>query len=149
MQKFFPRESLTLPFEPFRFWLRIRRDIHNRKRLPDSPSRGRGVDKIAYRYNILQNANNIRDNNTELKQALLATTGRQRSRYFFPILELLSDSDTPTRGVGVSPTYQVGESPTHRRKDFSFKNSLVESGSRFLITNIFANTKPKSEGLER
>ncbi len=30
--KSLPHESLTLPFEPFRFWLRIRGDIHNRIR---------------------------------------------------------------------------------------------------------------------
>ncbi len=85
------------------------------KRLPDSPSRG--VDKIAYRYNILQNAKNIRDNNTELKQGILATTGTQRSRYFFPILQFLSDSDSPSWGVSDSPTHQVRESPTHRRRE--------------------------------
>ncbi len=34
-----PYRSLTLPFEPFRFWLRICRDICNRKGLPDSASR--------------------------------------------------------------------------------------------------------------
>jgi hypothetical protein len=44
--------SLTLHFDPFRFWLRIRGDIRNKKRLSDSPSRG--VDKIAYRYNFFQ-----------------------------------------------------------------------------------------------
>ncbi len=32
--------SLTLPFEPFRFWLRIRGDIHNQNWLPDSASQG-------------------------------------------------------------------------------------------------------------
>jgi hypothetical protein len=37
-----PHRSLTLPFEPFRFWLRIRGDIRKRKttpRLGDSPTR--------------------------------------------------------------------------------------------------------------
>jgi hypothetical protein len=34
LQKLVPNESLTLPFEPFRFWLRIRGDIHIQKRLP-------------------------------------------------------------------------------------------------------------------
>ncbi len=37
--------SLTLPFEPFRFWLRIRGDIRNRKttpRLGESASRRLG-----------------------------------------------------------------------------------------------------------
>ena len=59
LQKLGPHRSLTLPFEPFRFWLRIRGDIHNGKTTPrlwesatlrlgksgsqgvdDSPSRG-------------------------------------------------------------------------------------------------------------
>ncbi len=31
LQKLVPHRSLTLPFEPFRFWLRIRGDIRNRK----------------------------------------------------------------------------------------------------------------------
>ncbi len=49
--------SLTLHFEPFRFWLRIRGDIRNQKRLPDSPSRG--VDKNAYRYKCFQTFESI------------------------------------------------------------------------------------------
>jgi hypothetical protein len=51
LQKLGPHRSLTLPFEPFRFWLRIQGDIRNRKttprlgelvsrRLSDSASRG-------------------------------------------------------------------------------------------------------------
>jgi hypothetical protein len=35
-QKLVPQRSLTLPVEPFRFWLRIRGDIRNRKN--DSPN---------------------------------------------------------------------------------------------------------------
>jgi hypothetical protein len=31
LQKLVPHRSLTLPFEPFRFWLQIRGDIRNRK----------------------------------------------------------------------------------------------------------------------
>ncbi len=34
LQKLVPHRSLTLPFEPFRFWLQIRGDIHNRKTTP-------------------------------------------------------------------------------------------------------------------
>ena len=35
LQKWVPHRSLTLPpFEPFRFWLRIRGDIRNRKTTP-------------------------------------------------------------------------------------------------------------------
>ncbi len=42
LQKLVPHRSLTLPFEPFRFWLRIRLDICNQKttpRLGESASR--------------------------------------------------------------------------------------------------------------
>jgi hypothetical protein len=42
LQKLVPNRSLTLPFEPFRFWLRISGDIRNRKttlRLGESVSR--------------------------------------------------------------------------------------------------------------
>ncbi len=34
LQKLVPHESFTLPFEPFRFWLRICGDIHIRKTTP-------------------------------------------------------------------------------------------------------------------
>jgi hypothetical protein len=34
LQKLVPHRSLTLLFEPFRFWLRIRGDIRNRKTTP-------------------------------------------------------------------------------------------------------------------
>jgi hypothetical protein len=34
VQKLVPHESLTLPFEPFRFWLRMRGDIRIQKPLP-------------------------------------------------------------------------------------------------------------------
>ncbi len=36
LQKLVSHRSLTLPFEPFCFWLRIRGDIRNQKQLPDS-----------------------------------------------------------------------------------------------------------------
>ncbi len=34
LQKLVPHRSLTLPFEPFSFWLRLRGHIHNRKTTP-------------------------------------------------------------------------------------------------------------------
>jgi hypothetical protein len=48
--------------------------------------------------------------------------------------------DSPSRRVADSPTHRVGESPARR---------IVEPGSHFSITNISANSKPKSERLER
>ncbi len=38
LQKLVPHRSLTLPFEPFHFWLRICRDILIEKRIPDFAS---------------------------------------------------------------------------------------------------------------
>ncbi len=58
LQKLVPHRYLTLLFEPFRFWLHICGDIHNRKttpRLAESGSRqlsglaSRGVDDSASR----------------------------------------------------------------------------------------------------
>jgi hypothetical protein len=34
LQKLVPNRSLTLPIEPFRFWLQIFGDIYNRKTTP-------------------------------------------------------------------------------------------------------------------
>ncbi len=34
LQKLVPHRSLTLPFEPFQFWPRIRGDIHNQESTP-------------------------------------------------------------------------------------------------------------------
>jgi hypothetical protein len=42
----------SLHFEPFRFWLQIRGDIHIRKTTPVSVNRG--VDKITYSYKYFQ-----------------------------------------------------------------------------------------------
>ncbi len=39
LQKLVPHRSLTLPFKPFWFWLRIRGDFAIEKRLGDSPTR--------------------------------------------------------------------------------------------------------------
>ena len=58
LQKLGPHRSLTLPFEPFRFWLRIRGDIRNRKTTPrlgksgvgDSPTRRVGETSFDYEY---------------------------------------------------------------------------------------------------
>jgi hypothetical protein len=44
--------SITLRFEPFRFWLQIRGDICNRKTTPQLAESG--VNKNAYRYNFFK-----------------------------------------------------------------------------------------------
>jgi hypothetical protein len=67
-----------------------------------------------------QNANNIREINTELKQEIPATTGTQRSKIIFSyprnfIRQRLPDS--ASQRIVNSPTRQVGESATCRLTD--------------------------------
>ncbi len=84
LQKLVPHRSLTLPFEPFRFWLRIRGDIRNRKttpRLGDSVSRG--VCSWLFKRKL----------------------GESESRRL---------PDSASQGVANSPTQRVGESSTPR-----------------------------------
>jgi hypothetical protein len=47
LHKLDPHRSLTLPFEPFRFWLQIFGDIRNKKMTPQLADPG--VDMISYR----------------------------------------------------------------------------------------------------
>jgi hypothetical protein len=50
-RNWFLKDPLTLPFEPFRFRLRIRGDIRNRKTTPRlGKSVSRGVDDYDYEY---------------------------------------------------------------------------------------------------
>ncbi len=208
LQKLGPHRSLTLSFEPIRFWLRIRGDIRNRKmtpwlgksvsrRLSDSGSRwlsdsaSRGVDDSPTRR--------VRESAFKcLKEKL----GESESRRL-PVSPNLGVTNSPTQRVGESSTPWLGESgsrhgesgsrysnflkfsidfPDFKRLNQPIKRSiwqkrsqrcdvllpliylkvwkifylkaflstprLCESGSRFLITNISANTKPKSERLE-
>ncbi len=99
LQKLGPHRSLTLPFEPFRFWFRIRGDIRNRKttprlaksgsqRLPDSASCG--VDDSATRR--------VGESAFECLKEKLGESESQRL------------PDSANRGVANSPTRQVGES---------------------------------------
>ncbi len=59
-----------------------------------------------------------------------------------------SKADSPTRRVRESVTPRLAESGSRRLPE-SESRQLAESGSHFLITNISANSKPKSERLER
>jgi hypothetical protein len=57
--------------------------------------------------------------------------------------------DSPSFLLNIqNPTLQPGESGSHRLPD-SPNPRLAKSGSRFSITNISANSKPKSKGLRR
>ncbi len=100
LQKLGPHRSLTLPFEPFRIWLRIHGDIRNQKttpRLTKSGSRrlsdsvSRGVDDSTSRR-VWESAFEC------LKEKL----GELESRRL---------PDSAYQGVANSPTRRVGESP--------------------------------------
>ncbi len=62
-QKLVPHRSLTLAFEPFRFWLRIRRDIRNRKTTPgisDLTSQSRWLAESESRlFNVLKKTRRV------------------------------------------------------------------------------------------
>jgi hypothetical protein len=60
-------------------------------------------------------------------------------------------TESPSRGIDDSPTLRVGELATSQFADFSFKHSKADFplGNNFSIANISANSKPKSERLER
>jgi hypothetical protein len=102
-QKLGPHRSLTLPFESFRFWLRIRGDIRNRKttpRLGKSVSR-RLSDSVSW---------GVADSPTRwVGESLTLRLGESESRRL---------TDLPSRGVGFwmfkRKTWQVGESATPR-----------------------------------
>ncbi len=88
LQKLVPHRSLTLPYQPFRFWLRNRGDIRNRKttsRLGDSASR-RLSDSVSQGVGFWM-----------CKRKLWESESRRLP-------------DSPSRGVANSTTQQVGES---------------------------------------
>ncbi len=106
--------SLTLPFEPFRFWLRIRGDIRNRKttprigesgsrRLSDSASRG-VADSLTRRVG------------ESAFECLKEKLGESES---------LRLPDSANRGVANSPTQQVRESSNQ-----PFKRSIWQKRSQ-------------------
>ncbi len=90
LQKLVPHRYLTLPFEPFRYWLRIRGDIRNRKttrRLGESLTLRLGKS---------------------LTLRLGESTTRQVGESAFECLKENSESWR----VGDSPTWRVANSPT-------------------------------------
>ncbi len=103
LQKLVPHRSLILPFEPFRFWLRIRGDIRNRKTTPriGEPTTPRLAERVG------KSSRKVSDSPT-----------RRVGELAFECLK----EKTASRRVGNSPTWRVGELSTPR---------LAESGSRY------------------
>ncbi len=104
LQKLVPHESLTLSFEPFRFWLRIRGDIRIKKTTP--------------RYHRYRESPTPR----------ISDRGVANSLHHW-----YAESPTPaslTRGVGNSPHHQYGESPIEffkRKLSVSMIRRVVDS----------------------
>ncbi len=130
LQKLVPHESLTLPFRPFRFWLRIRGDIHIRKttpsylrcgesrtlrivdtgslRLPVSLSRG--VNDSPHHWYAESVTPRITDTESRLLHFL-----EENSLYrWYGELSTPRTSDTVSRRLSVSLSRRVADSAYHR-----------------------------------
>ncbi len=107
LQKLVPHESLTLPFGPFRFWLRIRGDICIRKTTP--------------RYHLWGESPTLRSGDTGSRQLSVAVIrGVADSRIIESGNRRLPAS--LIRGVGDSPHHPYGESAIY----FFKENSLYQ-----------------------
>jgi hypothetical protein len=140
LQKLVPHESLTLPFGPFRFWLRIRGDIHIRKttrryhRYGESPtpvSLSRGVDDSPHHWNTESATPRITDMESRLLNFL-----KENSLYrWYGESSTPRTSDTVSRRLPVSLSRRVADSAYHRYGE-STTPRIVESGSRRLRVSM-------------
>ncbi len=108
LHKSVPHESLTLPFEPFRYWLRIREDIPIRKTTP-----------------------HITDTESQL---LIFLTEISLYRWYGES-STPRTSDTVSRRLPVSLSRRVTDSAYHRYGE-STTPRIVESGSRRLRGSV-------------
>ncbi len=136
-------QSITLRFEPFRFWLQIRGDIRNQKTTL-------GLAESGSRQECLQIQFFFKSFNK------LMVTVHNIPGFFLPNCSFkgLVQPFKVQKIMLKSLTRQVGESMTPRLVEFYFKHSKADSptrrlGSRFSIMNISVNYKPKAEQLER
>ncbi len=130
LQKLVPHESLTLPFDPFRFWLRIRGDILIRKN--DSPlSPIHGVADSPHHWYVESATPRITDTESRLLNFL-----KENSLYrWYGESSAPRTSNTVSRQLPVSLSRGVdnsayrwyGESPTPR---------IVESESQRLRVSV-------------
>jgi hypothetical protein len=125
-QKLVPHRSLTLPFEPFRFWFRIRGDIRNRKTTPDSESRLLNVKKETRRVG---ESSTPRFGESSIRRVVDSPT-----RLLDSLSPLPQASVTPKRERGVHSTLYTPQSsnvyanlpPPKMRRNLTF--SLVLCG---------------------
>jgi hypothetical protein len=103
LQKLVPHRSLTLTFEPFRFWLQIRGDIRNQKTTPQLGKSGsRRVGQLAF--------------------------------------ECLKEN-SPSRRVGDSPTWRVGELLRFENNFLTVECVGFTSKIIFFLSNVFASLR--------
>ncbi len=126
LQKLGPHRSLTVPFEPFRFWLWICEDIRNRKTTPRfSESATLRLGESGSRWLSDSASRGVDDSPTRRVgesafECLKEKLGESESRRF---------PDSDNRGAANSPTRWVGESSTPRLGESGSGHG--ESGSRY------------------
>jgi hypothetical protein len=127
LQELVPHRSLTLTFEPFRFWLRIRGDIHNRKttlrvggsgfeclkqnlvsrRVDDTPTRGVAMVSRGVEIQIFKIFHHFKGLNQSLKRSIWqkkkpgmsCTITIDLFKGFKKIVQIRTLVDSPTRRV--------------------------------------------------
>jgi hypothetical protein len=137
LQKLGPHRSLTLSSRSA-FGFEFAEIFVIEKRLPDSASR-RLSDSASRRVAFECLKEKLGESESRLLNVQKKNWASRRV------------GDSPTRLMGESLTPRLSESESRRLPDFENLAStprLGESGSRFSITNISANRKPKLERLE-
>ncbi len=151
LQKLVPHVSLTLPFQPFRFWLRIRGGIHIRKmtpryhrygesgtpRISDTGSHHlpasliRGVADSPHHWYEESATPRIIDTESQLLNIF-----KENSPYpWYGESSTPRTSDTVSRPLPVSLSWRVADSAYHRYGE-SMTPRIVESGSRRLRRSV-------------
>jgi hypothetical protein len=151
LQKLVPHESLTLPFEPFRFWLRIHGDIRIRKTTPrchrygesptphisDTGSRQlpasliRGVTNSPHHWYAELATPRI----TDMESRLLNIFKEHSPYRWYGESSTPRTSDTVSHQLPVSLSRRVADSAYHRYRE-SMTQRIVESGSRLLRGSV-------------
>jgi hypothetical protein len=119
LQKSVPHESLTLPFEPFRFWLRIRGDICIRKTTP--------------RYHWY--AESVTPRITDRESRLLNFLKENSLYRWYWESSTPHTSDTVSRRLPISLSRRVADSAYHRYGE-STTPPIVKMGSRWLPGSV-------------
>ncbi len=131
--------SLTLPFEPFRFWLRIRGDIHIRKTTPRYHRYGESatphISDTGSRQLPASLICGVTPRITDTESRLLNFFKENSLYRWYGELSTPRTSDTVSRQLPVSLSRWVADSPYHQYGE-STTLRIVESGSRRLRGSV-------------